>query len=231
MKKLAHLKSSWRTEKTRIAFRGGSYSLIITAVVLAILIVVNVLAAALPTTATQYDISSAKLYSVTSNTKAVVNALEDDVTIYWIVQSGEEDEIVENLLDTYDSLSEHIEVVKRNPDVYPTFAEQYTNEIVQNNSLVVECGERSRFINYDDIYLQEADVYSYYYTVSFDGEGAITSAINYVVKIFPSYTFLRDMASPSCQLPSAISSKKIISSSLPSLYLMWMLFPKRLTAS
>lgn len=181
MKKLAHLKSSWRTEKTRIAFRGGSYSLIITAVVLAILIVVNVLAAALPTTATQYDISSAKLYSVTSNTKAVVNALEDDVTIYWIVQSGEEDEIVENLLDTYDSLSEHIEVVKRNPDVYPTFAEQYTNEIVQNNSLVVECGERSRFINYDDIYLQEADVYSYYYTVSFDGEGAITSAINYVV--------------------------------------------------
>ena len=148
MKKLAHLKSSWRTEKTRIAFRGGSYSLIITAVVLAILIVVNVLAAALPTTATQYDISSAKLYSVTSNTKAVVNALEDDVTIYWIVQSGEEDEIVENLLDTYDSLSEHIEVVKRNPDVYPTFAEQYTNEIVQNNSLVVECGERSRFINY-----------------------------------------------------------------------------------
>ena len=181
MKKLAHLKSSWRTEKTRIAFRGGSYSLIITAVVLVILIVVNVLAAALPTTATQYDISSAKLYSVTSNTKAVVNALEDDVTIYWIVQSGEEDEIVENLLDTYDSLSEHIEVVKRNPDVYPTFAEQYTNEIVQNNSLVVECGERSRFINYDDIYLQEADVYSYYYTVSFDGEGAITSAINYVV--------------------------------------------------
>ena len=70
---------------------------------------------------------------------------------------------------------------RRNPDVYPTFAEQYTNEIVQNNSLVVECGERSRFINYDDIYLQEADVYSYYYTVSFDGEGAITSAINYVV--------------------------------------------------
>ena len=34
---------------------------------------------------TKYDISSTKLYSVTSNTKVVVNALEQDVTIYWIV--------------------------------------------------------------------------------------------------------------------------------------------------
>ena len=43
--------------------------------------------AALHNTWTQLDISSAKLYSITSNTKAVVNALEKDVTIYWVVQS------------------------------------------------------------------------------------------------------------------------------------------------
>ena len=50
-----------------------------------------------------------------------------------------------------------------------------------NNSLVVESGERSRYISYNDIYLSEADMYSYTYTTSFDGEGAITSAIDYVV--------------------------------------------------
>lgn len=163
------------------SFQGGSYSLMMTAMVLALLIVINVLASALPTTLTKYDISATKLYSITSNTKAVVNALEDDVTIYWIVQSGEEDDVIENLLSKYESLSDHIEVVKKNPDVYPTFAQQYTDETVQNNSLVVECGERSRFIGYDDIYLQEADMYSYSYNTSFDGEGAITSAIDYVV--------------------------------------------------
>ena len=103
------------------------------------------------------------------------------MTIYWIVQSGEEDDVIENLLSKYESLSDHIKVVKKNPDVYPTFAEQYTNETVQNNSLVVECGDRSRFIGYDDIYIQEADIYSYTYSTSFDGEGAITSAIDYVV--------------------------------------------------
>ena len=165
----------------RIALQGGSYSLIITAVVLAILIAVNVLVSALPASLTKYDISSAKLYSITSNTKVVVNALEEDVTIYWIVQSGEEDAVIENLLSKYESLSDHISVVKRNPDVYPTFAEQYTDETVQNNSLVVECGDRSRFIGYNDIYVQEADIYSYSYNTSFDGEGAITSAIDYVV--------------------------------------------------
>lgn len=143
--------------------------------------VVNVFVSALPSSLTRYDISSAKLYSITSNTKVVVNALKQDVTIYWIVQSGEEDDVIENLLDKYDSLSDHIQVVKKNPDVFPAFAEQYTSETVQNNSLVVECGDKNRFIGYDDIDIQEADMYSYSYNTSFDGEGAITSAIDYVV--------------------------------------------------
>ena len=170
-----------KADFSQLAFRGGTYSLIVSAVVLAILIVVNILASALPTSWTKQDISASQLYSVTSNTKVVVNALEQDVTIYWIVQSGQEDQVIENLLGKYESLSGHIQVVKKNPDVFPTFAEQYTSETVQNNSLVVECGERNRFISYSDIYVQETDLYSYTYNTSFDGEGAITSAIDYVV--------------------------------------------------
>lgn len=164
------------------AFRGGTYSAVITAVVLAILVVVNILFSLLPSSATEYDISASKLYSVTSNTKSVVNALTDDVTIYWIVQSGEEDAVIEKLLERYESMSEHITVEKRNPDVYPTFAEQYIDkdDTVYNNSLVVECGERSRYVPYTDIYVTETDMYSYSYSTSFDGEGAITSAIDYV---------------------------------------------------
>jgi len=182
MKKLQNQQSSKPMEsKNRIAFRGGSYSLILTAVVLAIVIVANVFAAALPTTLTKYDISASKLYSITSNTKAVVNALKQDVTIYWIVQAGEEDKIIENLLSKYDSLSEHIHVVKKNPDVYPTFAEKYTDEKVKNNSLVVESGERFRYISFNDIYVEETTIYYYQSSRSFDGEGAITSAIDYVV--------------------------------------------------
>ncbi len=169
-----------KTENT-LALRGGGYSLAVTAVVLAILIVVNVFASVLPSHLTQFDISSSKLYSITSNTKAVVNNLQKDVTIYWIVQSDQEDDVIRNLLDKYESLSDHITVVKKNPDVFPTFTQQYTAETVHNNSLIVESGDKFRYIAYDDIYLQESDMYSYTYTTSFDGEGAITSAIGFCV--------------------------------------------------
>lgn len=167
--------------RSQIAFKGGSYSLAMTGIVLAILVVVNIFASVLPSTMTHYDISSTKLYSITSNTKVVVNALEKDVTIYWIVQADEEDDVIENLLAKYENLSEHIEVVKKNPDVYPTFADQYTSEEVSNNSLIVEGGDKSRFIGYSDIYLTEENMASYSYDRFFDGEGAITSAIDYVV--------------------------------------------------
>lgn len=167
--------------KNRIAFRGGSYSLLLSAIVLGILIAVNVFASVLPAHRTKYDISSTKLYSITSNTKVVVNALDQDVTIYWVVQADQEDDVIENLLSKYESLSKHISVVKKNPDVYPTFTGQYTSETVPNNSLIVECGERNRYISYDDIYITEMNMTTYSYDSSFDGEGAITSAIDYVV--------------------------------------------------
>ncbi len=171
-----------KTFRNQTALKGGSYSLMITALVLAILIVVNIFVSNLPASVTKLDISSSKLYSITSNTKAVVNNLTQDVTIYWVVQSEQEDSIIENLLSKYDSLSSHIQVVKKNPDVFPTFAAQYTEDEVPNNSLIVESGERYRYVSYYDLYETEFDYYSYTYTASgFDGEGAITSAIDYVV--------------------------------------------------
>ena len=169
-------------KRNQLAMKGGSYSLIMTAVVLALLIVANIFVSVMPTTMTKYDISSSKLYSITSNTKVVVNNLQQDVTIYWVVQADEEDEIIENLLGKYESLSSHIDVVKKNPDVFPTFTEQYTDEEVPNNSIIVESGDRYRYISNNDIYETEMDYYSYTYNVTgFDGEGAITSAIDYVV--------------------------------------------------
>ncbi len=170
-----------RVIKSRLALKAGSYSFVVSVVVLAILVAVNVFASVIPTTATKYDMSSTKLYSITSNTKVVVNSLQKDVTIYWIVQSGKENSVIENLLAKYESLSDHIEVVKKDPDVYPTFAEKYTSEDVANNSIVVECGDVNRYIPYSDIYVTQTNMATYSSETSFDGEGAITSAIDYVV--------------------------------------------------
>lgn len=167
---------------TRTAKVGG-YSVLLALIVLAILVAVNVLFIVLPSKYTQFDISAAQLYSLTSDTKVVATNLDKDVTIYWITQAGKESTVLDKLLDRYQDLSDHITVVKKDPDTYPTFAQQYTDETVVNNSLVVECGDKNRYISYDDIY--KVDTTSYYTTgsvsQSFDGEGQITSAIDYVV--------------------------------------------------
>lgn len=167
---------------TRTAKVGG-YSVVLALIVLAILVAVNVLFSVLPSKFTQFDISAAQLYSLTSDTKVVATNLDKDVTIYWITQAGQESTVLDKLLDRYQDLSDLITVVKKDPDIYPTFAQQYTDETVVNNSLVVECGDKSRYISYDDIY--QVDTASYYTTgsvsQSFDGEGQITSAIDYVV--------------------------------------------------
>ena len=91
----------------------GGYSFVISVIVLAIVIAINVFMSLLPATVTQFDISAAQLYSLTSSSKAVVGNLEDDVTIYWICQSGQESTVIEKLLDVYDSLSDKLTVEKK----------------------------------------------------------------------------------------------------------------------
>ena len=188
------MKNDWKTRFRQLADENkqalttrtakvGGYSVLLSLIVLAILVAVNVLFSVLPSKYTQFDISAAQLYSLTSDTKVVATNLDKDVTIYWITQAGKESTVLDKLLDRYQDLSDHITVVKKDPDTYPTFAQQYTDETVVNNSLVVECGDKNRYISYDDIY--KVDTTSYYTTgsvsQSFDGEGQITSAIDYVV--------------------------------------------------
>ena len=109
--------------------------------------------------------------------------LDTGVEIYWVVQSGGEDDTLGTLLDRYDGLSDQLTVTKVDPDVSPTFVQQYVGDgTLTNNSLIVVCGERSTYVSYNDIY--EYDLTNYYttgeYDVNFAGESALTSAIDYV---------------------------------------------------
>lgn len=166
------------------SFRAGGYSMAATAIVIAIAVVINVLVSALPLEITQIDTTSEGLFSLSEETETVVGALEDDITVYWVVQSGYEDSAVDKLLDRYRELSKHIEVEKIDPDVYPTFVQKYVSDGVYNNSLIVERGDRYRYIGNEAIYVYD---YSNYYTsgtysVNFAGEAELTSAIDYVTR-------------------------------------------------
>ena len=173
--KSTEFKASFKTR----SFRVGGYSVVATVIVLAIAVAANVLVSALPSGITQLDITSSGVFSTSEQTEDLVESLEDDITIYWIVQAGNEDSTLETLLERYGALSDKVTIEMRDPDVYPTFAQQYTSTIY-NNSLVVECGERYRYIDYYDIYVSEYTDEGDYAT-SFAGESEITSAIDYVI--------------------------------------------------
>ena len=167
--------------KTR-SFRVGGYSVLAAAIVIAIAVFANILVGALPAKYTQFDTSSGELYTLSEQTELVLSKLEDEVTVYWIVQEGAEDSALETLLGRYEALSGELNVTKLDPDVQPALVQQYVSGTIYNNSLVVECGERNTYISYSDIY--EYDYSDYYttgsYSMSFSAEGEITSAIDYV---------------------------------------------------
>ena len=176
-----NMKNIFSSLKTR-SFRVGGYSVAATAIVVAIAVAVNLLFSALPSTWTQFDATSNQMFSISDQTKKLVSSLDKEVTVYWIVRDGYEDAYIENLLDKYDDLGSNLKVVQKDPDVSPTFALQYTDNIVEN-SLVVVSGDRYRYIDYTNLYILDETAYYYESTTeySFSGEQELTSAIDFVI--------------------------------------------------
>ena len=164
------------------SFRAGGYSTAAIVIVIAIAVAVNLFAGALPSAYTHLDTTASGLFTLSAQTQQLVSALDTDVMIYWMAQSGSEDDTLGELLDRYVGLSDCLRVEKKDPVVYPNFASQYTSSTLYNNSLIVVSGDRSQYISYTDIYV--TDYMSYYTTGSasteFAGESTLTSAIDYV---------------------------------------------------
>lgn len=181
-RKLRFDKQKFRNGFRTRAFRAGGYSTVAAIAVVAIAFVIMLVVNQIPSRLTQLDISANKIYTLGEQSEQIASSLTDDVTIYIIAQSGNEDATLSALLDQYDGASDHITVETIDPVVSPNFLSQYTSDSVYENSLVVVCGERSRYISYDDIF--ETDYSSYYTTgtttTDFNGESEITSAIDYV---------------------------------------------------
>ena len=162
--------------------KNGSYSMAMAAIFIVIVVVINMIVGAIPSKYSQLDVSSSKLYTIGDETKKVLKALDKDVTIYQIAQSGSEDDTISNLLKRYEDESKHIKVEVKDPVVNPKFASEYTTDDLAANSLIVVCGDRNKVISYNDMYSTSVDYNTWQQTTTgFDGEGQITSAIGYVI--------------------------------------------------
>lgn len=160
-------------------FRTGLYSTALTAVVLAVVVVLNLVVRALPARYTTADVSVSGLYTLGEESQKLMRSLEQDVTAYYLAQTGSEDAYLTKLLDRYASASEHFTWQQKDPAVYPTFAAQYDAQDIGEGGLILVSGTDSVTVAAADLY--EYDYTNYYttgsYDVQFDGEEQITTAI------------------------------------------------------
>lgn len=175
--------ASWMQSSQKKFFKKGAYNSGLTVVILVIVTLVNILAAQLPLDVRQIDISRSQIYELSEMTETLCDSLDTKVEIYVIKSLDEIDPRIESIVNKYDDLSEFIEIHYVDPVENPTFVGTYSTS---TDSVMVRCPKtnRQRTISFTDIICYDA--YTYYQSgeyveTEFDGEGQITSAIDYVV--------------------------------------------------
>ncbi len=151
------------------------------AVITALTIMVNLLVGRLPENVLSLDVTSNRLFTLTQETKEWIAGLTDDVTVYVLINEDNKDANLDKTLRKIEDLSKHVTVTYVDPAVNPQFYSNYTDMEPATNSLIVTGPERSRVVDYNDIYDYEIDYTYYEYEITgYDGEGQIISAMAYV---------------------------------------------------
>lgn len=109
---------------TAQVFRNGSAATVLTVLAVAAVVLVNLIGNALPASVSQFDLSETKLYTLGDVSLGILDELEQDVTIYYLAQTGSVDSNVTALLDQYAGHSSHIQWQQKDPALYPGFARQ-----------------------------------------------------------------------------------------------------------
>ncbi|HAU87725.1 MAG TPA: hypothetical protein DCW90_20225 [Lachnospiraceae bacterium] len=156
--------------------KGSTYRTGLMVIVTVICVVVNLFVGELDVYA---DVSSQKLYSITQDTIDFVKGIDSKIKIYYVCKDGQEDPTVEKIVNKYDKLNKKVTVEKKDPVLYPNFTKKFTNDDVQQNSIIVvnEDTEKFKVVNYTDMYEYDASSQS---VSAVDVEGQITAAIDFV---------------------------------------------------
>ena len=163
-------------------FKSGAYSSVITVIVIALVVVVNMVFNKLDLST---DLTSDSLFTLTKDSQKVLKDVKDDITIYYMVTKGEEQDYIKRVIKQYNKVSDHIKVVTKDPVVYPNFSRKYVDDAVSDNDVIVvdETTGAAKYVSSDEMLY--SDQYSYYTSGSseqyLDVEGQITSAIQNVL--------------------------------------------------
>jgi ABC-2 type transport system permease protein len=130
------------------------------------------------------DLSSDRKYSLTEDSKNIVRNLKDNVAVYFMVQDGNDEQgikdIMDKVLDQYASIGSKIKVETRDYVKLPNFATQYTDETITDYDVIVvnETNNKAKHVPIANMLPTEMDYNTMTQTQNtLDVEGQITAAI------------------------------------------------------
>lgn len=195
----------------------GSYTLAMISIVIAIVIIFNMIVNLIPENKRQFDISSTNIYEISSKSKKIINKVDHDVTFYVLAEKSSTDKRIKTFINKYASLSDKIHIKWIDPVLHPSALTKYGTE---ENNIVISCKKTNRTttVSFDDILVSSASYYSTSSSASsFDGDGQLTSALNYVTsdKEYKAYyTSGHGESSLSSEVTSLLTKSRISTSDL-----------------
>ncbi len=186
-------------KKFNSSVRYGGYSLMMTAVALAIIIIVNLALNALPATFTSITDEKTDIYKISDVSVGYMKKLDQKITVYIVAIEGansEHDLMIRKYVERFSILSENVTVKYVDPEIKPGFLSSYNgdgNYTEQELSsgythLVVESDRRAKIVAYGEIIttaLSGDDLTAFYQAYgyvpySYNIENCLLSAIDYV---------------------------------------------------
>lgn len=159
----------------------GGYSTVATAMLIGILIVINLI---ISESDIKIDLTKNKLFTLSPQTYEILDNIDDNINIYALYETGKENPTFQEIIEKYQSASDKIKVIYKDPLLYPQFTLNYKkpDENISVGSLIVENSSgKYRVIDYYDLVNYSQDNYTKQPTVqSLAVEQRVTSAISYV---------------------------------------------------
>ncbi len=170
--------------------RYGSYAALMTAIVLAVIVLLNIAVGAIESNwALTMDLSGTGLYSITDQTKEVLSDLNQEVIIYTTYTpdySQMDKNQVNELITRYQALNKNIRSENIDPLTDPLKVNAFKKDnasTISNGTVIVTTPDGKRFKTFtrDELYnIQYDQDRNQYYATGFIGESKLTSGIMFV---------------------------------------------------
>lgn len=142
-----HIKRSFNTKNVKY----GGYAALLTILSVGVLIAVNLLADQIPF---KIDLSRNKIYSLSKETYQILSGLKQDLTIYALYKTGQENTDITEILRKYSDHTKKIQLKFIDPDKNPGFVKRYLkdDENLNFGSLIIESGKQFKVIPAHDLF-------------------------------------------------------------------------------